>query len=214
MKHAVSRDLHAYWDRLRAGRTAPERGEIDPAAIRHILAYTFILDVTGAVLARARQVRFRLSGTRLNALFVQDLRGFGFDRIWAEGDRAMADAVLNGVLDEPMPMVASARGGPGGCEAIDLELVVLPLRHHGRTNARVLGSLAPSAAPSWMGLSAAAPLRLLSFRPLVGLAAGLEAAHDTMAEDDPRHRTPHRRSPQFRVHQGGGRAAPRDGARP
>ena len=37
MKHPSSRALYAYWNTLRAGRAAPERGELNPGAIRTIL---------------------------------------------------------------------------------------------------------------------------------------------------------------------------------
>ncbi|TAN01215.1 MAG: PAS domain-containing protein, partial [Rhizobiaceae bacterium] len=44
MKHSGSVDLFQYWDRLRAGRTAPRRTEIEPADIKSLLADTFILE--------------------------------------------------------------------------------------------------------------------------------------------------------------------------
>ena len=47
MKHATSRMLFAYWDALRGERSSPERGAINPGAIRHILADTFILEISG-----------------------------------------------------------------------------------------------------------------------------------------------------------------------
>lgn len=175
MKHLVSQTLHAYWDDLRGGRTAPERADVDPAAIRHILAYTFILEV-GAGRARRRDVRFRLSGTRLNALFGRDLRGAALDDILAPGHAPMADVLLDGVLDDRAAIVATARGGPPGWDPVDLELLLLPLRHHGRTHARVLGSLAAAEHPGWMGLRATAPLAILGFQaapPRTRLASGV-----------------------------------------
>ena len=42
MKHPCIRQLFAYWNHLRRGRAAPERGDIEPVAIRSLLA-----DVTG-----------------------------------------------------------------------------------------------------------------------------------------------------------------------
>ena len=43
MKHAASRELYAYWEELRGQRPAPERAEIEPGAIRHVLSEAFIL---------------------------------------------------------------------------------------------------------------------------------------------------------------------------
>ena len=45
MKHSTSRMLFSYWDALRGERAAPERSEIEPGEIRHILADTFILEI-------------------------------------------------------------------------------------------------------------------------------------------------------------------------
>ena len=43
MKHASSRELHAYWDHQRGTRPAPERADIEPGAIRGALSDTFIV---------------------------------------------------------------------------------------------------------------------------------------------------------------------------
>ena len=43
MKHPSTRALYAYWDEKRGGRPAPDRADIDPAAIRHALGDTFML---------------------------------------------------------------------------------------------------------------------------------------------------------------------------
>ena len=161
MRHAASRELHAHWDRLRAGRAAPERGEIDPTAIRHALAYSFVLDVSGGSRAEVR-----LSGTRLDALFGRDLRGCAFDALWAGRGASRVAALLESVLDGPAAAVAAVRGAPRGCPPIDLELLLLPLLHRGRPRCRVLGSLAAAAGPTWMGLFPAEPLDLVSSRML------------------------------------------------
>ena len=165
LKHPVSRDLHAYWDGLRGDGAAPERRDIDPAAIRHILAYTFILEVSGPPPVGARDLRFRLAGTRIGALFGEP-RGRTFDRIWNRDALAAVDEMLGGVLDDRTAAVASTRCGPSPDRTIDLELLLLPLRHHGRSHARILGSLAGTAIPGWMGLLPAGGLDLLGFSSL------------------------------------------------
>ena len=43
MKHPSIRELFDYWDTRRGRRPAPERGDIEPGAIRRVLADTFIL---------------------------------------------------------------------------------------------------------------------------------------------------------------------------
>ena len=38
MKHASSREVFCYWNELRGRRVAPQREELDPAAVRKALA--------------------------------------------------------------------------------------------------------------------------------------------------------------------------------
>ena len=79
MKHPSIRELFDYWNKRRGGRPAPERGEIEPGAIRHVLADTFIL----AFDAGAGHP-FRIAGTRVCALFGRELKGAAF---WTCGRR-------------------------------------------------------------------------------------------------------------------------------
>ena len=44
MKNLSTRLVYEYWDALRGERAAPERGEIEPGALRHALADTFVLE--------------------------------------------------------------------------------------------------------------------------------------------------------------------------
>lgn len=164
MKHPVSRELYAYWDQLRAQRAAPERADLDPAAIRTILADTFVLEVVAGMGDLDRDFPVRLSGTRLNAFFLDELKGSSLLSIWQAEYRSAVEEMLACVLDERAPVVAGAKAGPRDNLPVDLELLLLPLRHHGKTHTRVLGSLAPSRVPSWLGLLPVEPLTLTSFR--------------------------------------------------
>jgi hypothetical protein len=154
MKHRSSRELFAYWDVQRGSRTAPEHGEIDPGAIRRILADTFVLaadDYAGHP--------FRIAGTRLCAAFGRELRNESFIRLWRPQDRAFVSDLLAVVVHETIGFVAcGSAGGPDG--EIELELLALPLRHRGRPDARILGALAPIEVPYWFGISALGPLAL------------------------------------------------------
>lgn len=161
MKLAASQELHAYWNLLRGARSAPERAEIDPAAIRGVLADTFILEID-----QPNAYPIRIAGTRTSSLFMRELKGSGFLDLWQPGDRRDMVAMLGCVADEAVALVAGVSSRPGGWPALDLELLLLPLRHHGATHKRVLGVLAPAAAPRWLGLVPAAPLNLLSLRVL------------------------------------------------
>jgi hypothetical protein len=159
MRQAATQELYSYWNHLRGERLSPERDEIDPQAIRHILADTMILEVDPE-----RQFPVRISGTRLNALFLDEQKGASFISLFAPEERQAASAMITSVLDGARPIVAGLSAAPEEGEAATLELVLLPLRHHGKTHARILGALTPLAIPSWLGLRQATCLRMISMR--------------------------------------------------
>ena len=161
MKLAGTMELYAYWNRLRGRRSAPERKDVDPAAIRGVLADTFVLDFE----ARCG-FPFRIAGSRANALFLKELRGLSFLELWRDADREDLELILHCVADEAQAFLIGAAAGPAGHDAADIEVILLPLRHHGLTHSRILGGLAIHATPPWMGLTAAGPIALTSLRAL------------------------------------------------
>jgi hypothetical protein len=154
-------ELHAYWTQLRGRRSAPERNAIDPGAIRGVLADTFVLDFNSQL-----GFPFRIAGSRANALFLKELRGLSFLEVWRDADRGELDSVLHCVADEAQAFLIGAEARPPGRAAVEIEVILLPLRHHGLTHSRLLGALAVHAAPAWMGLMGAGPIALSSLRAL------------------------------------------------
>lgn len=160
MRQSVTKELYSYWSRLKGGRSAPERSEIDPAEIRDALADAFIIEID-----RRGAFPIRLWGARLSALWLTDQKGKSFSELWKEGDRRDLAALMLTVVDEAAPVVAGVQGmAAGTLESVELELLLLPLRHFGRTHSRVLGSLAPARPPNWLGLAPIGPLSLRSSR--------------------------------------------------
>lgn len=195
MRQQATRELYSYWNGLRRQRAAPDRAEIDPAEIRSVLSDTFMIEAD-----RDALYPLRLSGARVNALWARDLKGRSFLDLWGE-DRANIAAVLLTVMDGACPVVAGAQTCLAGRPPIDLELLLLPLRHHGRTHARVLGSLSAAQSPEWVGLIPIERLELRSLRILSGARRSLElplAPRPPVAVD---RRMKFR--PQFRLIQGG-----------
>jgi hypothetical protein len=154
-------ELYAYWNRLRGARSAPERNAVDPGAIRGVLADTFVLDFD-----QERGFPFRIAGSRANAIFLEELRGRPFLDLWLGPDREELDSVLHCVADEAQPFLIGAEARPPGLGAVDIEVLLLPLRHHGLTHSRLLGAFAVRAAPAWMGLVGTGPIALASLRAL------------------------------------------------
>jgi hypothetical protein len=169
MKHASTREVFDYWNEARGNRIAPERGDIEPGPIRHVLGDTFILghDARGGP-------HFRLGGTRVCALFCRELKGQAFIDLWAETERATIRDHIKAIADEKTGLVAGINGLNADGAPIDLELLLLPLVHPDRSQARLLGVLAPLTVPYWLGAS-----------PLTGLHCGtwryLGSAVETVA---------------------------------
>ena len=171
MKLAVTMELYAYWNRLRGARSAPERNDVDPGAIRGVLADTFVLDFD-----EKRGFPFRIAGSRANAIFLKELRGLSFLELWRDADREELDSILHCVADEAQAFLIGAEARPPGLGAVDIEVILLPLRHHGLTHSRVLGGFASHAAPAWTGLIGAGPITLTSLRALEFVGAGAAGA--------------------------------------
>jgi hypothetical protein len=75
--------------------------------------------------------------------------------------------MLHAVVDDVCPVVAGAAAAPPKREDLELELLLLPLRHQGKTHSRILGLISPAKIPSWLGLLPVERLSLRSLRTLV-----------------------------------------------
>jgi len=191
MKHAATRMLFSYWDALRGERAAPERGEIEPGEIRHVLADTFILEIL-----EDRRCEFRLAGTRICALFGRELKGAEFVSIWNEEARDEARRNVEIVTLETAGVVAGLVGRTPNDASLDLELILLPLRHRSKTHSRVLGALSPSLLPPWLGFDSLSSVTPSSTRVI--WPTGRVQSRGFALDDDP-----YERRRRFVVHQGG-----------
>ena len=148
MKHASSRELHAYWERKRGTRCAPERADIDPAAIRGVLSDTFII-----ALNRGAGYPFRLAGTRVCALFDREIKGESFLSLWSVASKPIVSSLLTILVDECIGTVAAAAAQSADGAPLELELLLLPLDIPRPMFARAIGVLAPLKVPQWLGAS-------------------------------------------------------------
>ncbi|MBX9778060.1 MAG: PAS domain-containing protein [Xanthobacteraceae bacterium] len=161
MRHPSIRQLYDYWNERRGQRPAPDRADIEPGAIRRVLADTFILSFD----ERAGHP-FRIAGTRICAAFGRELKNEPFLGLWAAASRREVRDLLSVVTNETAPVVASARGNSTAGTTHDVELLVLPLGHRGHTRARVLGALGPRDAAYWLGACTLGNLTLGTLRYL------------------------------------------------
>jgi len=161
VEHKSKRLIFEYWNRQRRDRPAPSRYEIDPAAICHALGDTFMLAadfIDG--------IRFRLAGTRVCALFGREIKGELFNAFWSEKSRAQIADIGSAALNEAVGAVAGVTGRTAEGEETELELLLLPIAHDGRTRVRALGALSPLVPPYWLGQAPVVELELQTLRHL------------------------------------------------
>lgn len=190
MKHASTRRLFDYWNTRRGNRPAPERNDIDPADIRQSLGDTFLLaaDFVG-------ELRFRLAGTRICALFGREIKGEAFAMLWSEESSRAIESLTAAVTGEAIGSVAGLRGRTADGADVDLEMLILPLAHAGHARIRALGILVPAAPPYWLGEKPVVELDLGSMRH-IGSGLGRAAQRPAGPDGGPPR-------PRLVVHEGG-----------
>jgi hypothetical protein len=161
MKHVSSALVLDYWQDRRRNRPAPDRADIDPGEIRQALGDTFMLAADFV-----DQLRFRLAGTRVCALFGREIKGESFGALWSEDSRKQIDELVTVVTEEAAGAVAGLVGTAADGSVTDIEMLILPLAHTGLARIRAMGVLAPVVPPYWLGEKPVVELSLRSLRHL------------------------------------------------
>jgi hypothetical protein len=133
MNDVMLSSLKSYWDRLRAGRIAPYRAEIDPRQFESALENMFIIEKI-----TPDNMRVRLAGTRICEMMGMEVRGMQPGALIEEDDRVRFDRLLNVVMNEPavveLRLAANNRAG-----LYRATMLLMPLRSDfGEVN-RVIG---------------------------------------------------------------------------
>ena len=147
MRHAATRELFGYWNRLRGHRHAPRRDEVEPSDIRQLLSDTFILEVSGAL----KTVSYRLAGTRICAIFGRELKGYGYLGHWSERDSFDIARVLARVYRDFEPVFIVMRGHTEKGKQADFEVLLLPLEPMADGSARIIGIAVSDKDHYWLG---------------------------------------------------------------
>jgi hypothetical protein len=137
--------LFQYWNRLRDGRPAPRRTEVEPADIKTLLADTFILEKD-----TRDEALFRLAGTRLCAIYGRELKGFSFPSLWREKDQRLMARLTHGVLRQKSVLLLGYEGFTRSGRSNRFELLALPL-DGGAEHPRCLGAISMAEKPFWLG---------------------------------------------------------------
>jgi hypothetical protein len=159
MKHATSRELFDYWNRVRDGAPAPQRGDIEPSDIRRILADTFILEC-----ADREHYPIRLAGTRICGLLCREIKGDDFRSLWRNADRDAIATLGTAISSDAAAAVVTVGADTDRGRTLAAEVLMLPLRSGGRANDRIFGSFAPFERPYWVGTEPISTLTIVSLR--------------------------------------------------
>jgi hypothetical protein len=146
MQQPTTRQLYAYWDRIRNGRVAPRRFEVEPSMIAGLLPETFIIEGTSGL-----GYRFRLAGTRICEQFGRELRGADFLDLWDAQDREAVASLLRNVFAEAAVGHGRFHAYTADNRQAGFELLLLPLIHAGDNVNRILGAITAVEPPFWLG---------------------------------------------------------------
>lgn len=146
MKQRTIQTLYAYWNELRAGRTAPRRLEIEPSRIGSILPETFMLER-----AEPTSYHYRLAGTRLCEIFGTELRGTNMLAGWSTSDRAAISGDLTSTCEQGAVTLLTFEAGSETARRVQIEMILLPLMHANATMDRVIGAMSALTSPHWLG---------------------------------------------------------------
>ncbi|MFK7792760.1 MAG: PAS domain-containing protein [Devosiaceae bacterium] len=147
MKSVSTQRLYHYWQDLRGSRPAPERRDIEPAAIKALLSDVFILEHT-----EGANFDFRLAGSSLCAAYCRELKGRAFRQFWNEEDLEALDTTLLAIREDAAAAVIGYHGVNSRGQRAPFEMLLLPLRYGGSDYPRILGISVPHDTDYWIGL--------------------------------------------------------------
>jgi hypothetical protein len=158
MKHKSSNELFEYWNKVRNGRFAPNRFDIEPVKLADILPDVFILECPDI-----STYRFRLAGTRICSTLGHEMRGKNLLDYWNGDDREAVHNLLHNVASDGAGALLEFECSNGDRERAVFEMLVLPLVHTGERVNRMLGSVGTLTRPYWTGTLELHHLKLISF---------------------------------------------------
>lgn len=178
MKHNHTNELYIYWNRIRGTRIAPDRSALEPADIRTILKDTFILHVGGP-----DEYNFRLAGTRTCSLFGREVKNSNFLDLFDGESRDAIQTLMHSTCEDATVNILGLIGKNASGQTIPLEAIFLPLKLNGRTDARIMGCLAPLQMPHWAGMEPIEELQLSSLRMIMPHQHKVEVSRSLQTEE-------------------------------
>ena len=133
MNDLMLTSLKSYWERLRAGRVAPYRAEIDPRQFEPALENMFIIEKLAP-----DNMRIRLAGMKICEMMGMEVRGMQPAQLIEEADRVRFDRLLNVVMNEPA-IVELKLAAPNRAGTYHATMLMMPLKSDFGDINRVIG---------------------------------------------------------------------------
>lgn len=159
MQKQSTQTLYDYWNTLRGSRSAPDRRDLDPTKIRGALANTFILELN-----ERHEFDFRLAGSHLCSAYARELKGRSFTRLWHPRDRDAMATLVRAVTEDHAVALITFTGTTAIHTRLSIETVLLPVRHNGSTQTRLLGAMTTIEEPYWFGVQPVVEQRISGLR--------------------------------------------------
>jgi hypothetical protein len=159
MQKLSTKTLYEYWNTLRGARSAPDRRDIDPTKIRGALANTFILEADDD-----NEFAFRLAGSHLCTAYCRELKARSFSRLWHTRDRDAMETLIRAVTEDHAVALVTFQGTTAVHTKLSFETILLPIRHNGSTQTRLLGAMTALDDPYWLGVQPIMEQRITGLR--------------------------------------------------
>ena len=177
MQKQSTKTLYNYWNGLRGARSAPDRRDIDPTKIRGALANTFILELNDA-----SEFDFRLAGSHICSAYARELKGRSFTRLWHPRDRDALGTLVRAVTEDHAVALITFSGMTAIHTKMTVETILLPVRHNGSTQTRLLGAMTAIEEPYWFGVQPIMEQRISGLRLIWPDDSAMpDVAHDVSA---------------------------------
>jgi hypothetical protein len=174
MQKQSTKALYDYWNTLRGSRSAPDRRDLDPTKIRSALTNTFILELNDN-----QEFDFRLAGSHLCSTYARELKGRSFTRLWHPRDRDAMATLVRAVTEDHAVALINFTGMTAIHTRLSVETILLPVRHNGSTQTRLLGAMTAVDEPYWFGVQPVVEQRISGLR----LIWPDDQSHAEMARD-------------------------------
>jgi hypothetical protein len=159
MQNPSTRALFEYWNDVRGACGAPDRRDIDPTHMQASLANTFILEQ-----GSPSEYLFRLAGSYLCSAYLRELKSQSFHALWHPRDRDALETIIKAVTQDHAVGLVTFQGKTATGASLAFESLLLPMRHNGSTQARILGAMAALDEPYWLGVQPVLEQRITGLR--------------------------------------------------